>query len=404
MLVYLRGLARATLPAVLLAAVMGGNAVAQRAAAGLPAISISSQIGTDASPQEPDKDGSFLISVSTRNFRLDGSHIGVPPNLPGVGHYHVYADGIDPRFPFKYYVAAGATPAVVVTFVSLTRAGVTPGLHTLYVALAHNDHSLVEPLALATTVIDVKAPVPPIHLAIAGPVGTAANPMLPSDATAFTFNIALQNFTLDPAHIGARTNTPGSGHYHVYVDGIDPRHPFEHYVVAAATAAVRVPLRALERAGITGGTHTLLLALANNDHSLLEPLAMVTTIIQLGPALRVAELGPTQQAPIPIPSNGALTLHIGVMGFTLDAQYTGQRANVPGTGHYQVYVKGFDPARPALNEVAVGAAPVIEVPASTLARLGARAGVYPVYVVLANNDNTLVSPITVASGLVQIGA
>jgi hypothetical protein len=270
------------------------------------------------------------------------------------------------------------------------------------VALANNDHSLVVPLALASTVVRVVAPAPPISLQITGPVGTAAAPLLPGDDGIITFPIAVQHFTFDPAHIGVKANRPGFGHYHIYADGIDPRFPFKFYVDAAATPTVRVTLLALERAGITTGTHTLIIALANNDHSLLRPLVMAATVIRLGPAIRVAELSDPMQ-PVVVPTNGKVTLHVSVTGFRLDAHQIGARANVAGAGHCVVFAQGFDPARPLMNAVAVGTGPAVDVTAAALARQGLRSGVYPLYVVLANNDNSLVTPITAASGLIQVG-
>jgi hypothetical protein len=270
------------------------------------------------------------------------------------------------------------------------------------VALANNDHSLLEPLALASTVVRVVVPSPPISLQITGPVGTASAPLLPGDDSIITFPIAVQHFTFDPASIGIRTNRPGYGHYHIYADGIDPRFPFKYYVAAAATPTVRVTLLALERAGISTGTHTLIIALANNDHSLLRPLVMAATVILLGPAIHVAELSDPMQ-PVTVPTNGKVTLHVSVTGFRLDAHQIGARANVAGTGHYLVYVQGFDPARPLMNAVAMGAGASVNVTAAELAKHGVRSGVYPLYVVLANNDGSLVTPVTAVSGLILVG-
>jgi hypothetical protein len=69
-----------------------------------------------------------------------------------------------------------------------------------------------------------------------------------------------------------------------------------------------------------------------------------------------------------------------------------------------VSVQGFDFARPLMNAVTEGAGPAVDVTATALAKQGVRAGIYPTYVVLANNDNSLVTPITVASGLIQVGS
>ena len=261
---------------------------------------------------------------------------------------------------------------------------------------------MVEPLAIASTVIRVVNLAPPVSLNITGSIGTAANPLLPGADGSFTFAVAPQNFTFDPAHIGTKPNRPGAGHYHVYADDIDPRFTFKYYIDAAATTTVRVSIFALAKGGITSGTHTLFVALANNDHSLLQPLVVASTVIRIGPGLQVPELG-NPQKPIVLPANGKVTLHVSATGFRLDPRNIGAKVNVQGTGHYQVYVSAFDPTKPQQNAVALGAGPTVAVTAAAVAKFGIRDGLHAIYVVLANNDNSLVIPFTCVSGTLQVG-
>src|SRR5207248_888764 len=119
---------------------------------------------------------------------FDQSHIGVKPNRSGVGHYHVYADSFNPSQPFKFWILAAASTTVRVGPTALAHAGVAPGVHTLYVVLANNDHSLVEPLAIASTVVRVVPPPVLAGVALTSLPGTSNAPLLPGDDGAFTLS------------------------------------------------------------------------------------------------------------------------------------------------------------------------------------------------------------------------
>ena len=89
-------------------------------------------------------------------------------------------------------------------------------------------------------------PAAPPSIAITSEVGTVDHPLVP-DATGFTFTVAPSNFTFDPDTMN-KANQSGIGHWHVYVDTIDPAHPFSpSYVTFGATTTIHVTLTELAR-------------------------------------------------------------------------------------------------------------------------------------------------------------
>ncbi len=73
--------------------------------------------------------------------------------------------------------------------------------------------------------------------------------------------VSVEGFVLDGASIGSEA-VPGAGHYHVFL-GASGGEPL--LVSADPNAVVNVP------DDVTDGTHSLLIALRNHDHSPLDP-------------------------------------------------------------------------------------------------------------------------------------
>lgn len=78
---------------------------------------------------------SVMVRVRIGNLTLAPDSIG-KANVPGEGHWHIFLDG-------RMVQPVGAE--------SFTLTGLTPGPHTITVALHNNDHSPVSPV-VATTV------------------------------------------------------------------------------------------------------------------------------------------------------------------------------------------------------------------------------------------------------------
>jgi hypothetical protein len=385
---------------LLTASLLGGVALARQTQSGIAAIYITSPIGTPGKPQVLGADGKLLISIAVQNFTLDPSHIGTKVNTPGSGHYNVYVDGFDPAAPAKYLLLAGATPTILLSPVTLAKAEVSYGLHRLFVVLANNDNTLVKPYAITSTVIQV---MPPASIAFTSPVGTIETPQLMSPMRRFSFTIATRNFTFDAAHNGSSFDKPGTGYYHVYIDSIDPARPSRFLVASGTSPNFQISQDQLGNQGVTSGTHTLFVALANNDHSLVQPLAIASTVLRLGPSLQVVEMAMPGR-PLLLSPTGKITLHVTISNFALDPKHMNTMTNMTGSGHYQVYVDSFDPNHPTMNFVADSANPTLDVTAAQLAKVGVNASVHALYVMLAYHDRSLVLPLTGASTYVQIGS
>lgn len=167
------------------------------------------------------------ITIEVEGFTLDSAGIG-GPNIAEQGHYHVYVD--------DEYVGEGTTPAFTVTTLSVSSSSNVAS--DVSVELVNNDHTPVAP-----AVVDV-----------IGLVTVAGSPYLkilqPSEgatvgATA-PLVVEVQNFTLAD-FAGTTTDSAGSGHYHVLVDGTDVGEAFTSsgFTLTLGSGAhdVRVELR-----------------------------------------------------------------------------------------------------------------------------------------------------------------
>jgi len=110
------------------AQVIGASAEAQT-----PRIRIASPAS-----QEVIDGNEVRVRVEVTGFILDNAAIGTP-SVPGRGHWHVYLDG-------EWIAATGELEY------ALDR--VAQGPHHLKVALANNDHSLLDPSVEDSVVID----------------------------------------------------------------------------------------------------------------------------------------------------------------------------------------------------------------------------------------------------------
>ncbi len=72
----------------------------------------------------------------------------------------------------------------------------------------------------------------------------------------FNLQATSQNFIFDPGAVGG-TNTDGTGHFHVYIDGV-------YWTYGAGSTTV---------SGVPAGEHEILIELVNNDHSTATPTA-----------------------------------------------------------------------------------------------------------------------------------
>lgn len=171
------------------------------------------------------------LTASVENFTLDEDLSGSMSNMPGMGHYHVYVDGV-------YTHATGSELDYL-----LHQGG---GDHVVTVVLANYDHT--ELGARDTMTVNVADTRPDVTIT-SPPLGET----LPTD---FNVAVSVENFLLDPDAIGGGS-VDGVGHYHVLIDGV--------YYTLGATGSVAVT-------GAPSGDHVLRVELVNNDHASHDPI------------------------------------------------------------------------------------------------------------------------------------
>lgn len=240
---------------------------------------------------------SATLGLSIGDFTMS-SHIGGAPVF-GEGHYHV--------------IIAGET----FDFIDPTRALATQlgaGSHSLAIELVSSDHSPLVPPVLDTLTFDVAADAPGVWID-----KTALEPEELNTAT-LTIPVSVTNFTLVPFRLEA-PNVPGEGHYRVYLDGV--------YQTFSADDTVTLH-------HVTPGTHIVEVRLAENDDT--EVVGGSIDYVRVD----VAESRPDVFITSPSPDEIVMsTFSVSVMpeNFIFDEKNI-DGANVPGTGHYFIWVDG----------------------------------------------------------------
>ena len=101
-----------------------------------------------------------------------------------------------------------------------------------------------------------------------------------------TFVVKLTNFKLDPKDVG-KQNKPGQGHLHFAMDG--GKYDYPKYSGANGRLAVKLGIAgkyspsvtpSITYRGLPSGKHTLVVFLANNDHSPVGPKASVSFTVR----------------------------------------------------------------------------------------------------------------------------
>lgn len=97
-----------------------------------------------------------------------------------------------------------------------------------------------------------------------------------------TVAVRITGWKLLPARVGKKPNTPGGGHWHVFVDG-----KYNNAVAATRGATTK----------LAPGAHTIRAELANNDHSRLSPPVRSVAVKITVAAAAAAAGGATPPAP-----------------------------------------------------------------------------------------------------------
>jgi hypothetical protein len=150
--------------------------------------------------------------------------------------------------------------------------------------------------------------------------------------------VKITGIKLDPAAMG-RSNVPGHGHYHFYIDCI-PADAYtaadlEHcWAAAAGTTNAKLDL-STSHVKVAPGTHVLLVALAQNDHVLypVPPAVLLLTVVRTQPSIRLI----SPMGAVTVKQNGKVHVRVRVAGIDLNMNAMGKR-NVAGEGHYHFYL------------------------------------------------------------------
>jgi hypothetical protein len=273
-----------------------------------------------------------VLRVAAQNFSV----VDKPDQTPvaGEGHWHIFVDG-------AFYGMAYTTSAVV--------EGLLAGQHTVRVVLVGNNHVFVSPNVVDEVTITVVGKRPEIH--IASPV---SGTVLYGDTADLA--VTLANFTLAPGAIG-QAPVMGEGHYHIFVDGA--------YLTFTASTSYTLT-------GLSIGSHNVTVVLYNNDHSPLAIRVAATTVLQVEGDPHLTISAPANGT---VSSLSTVTLTVAVSNFTLEAVPTTAIANVPGHGHYHIWVDGI------FSSMATG-------PEATIANLPL--GAHVIQLFLVNNDHSAV--------------
>lgn len=177
---------------------------------------------------------SVEMPLQVSNFVLDSAAIG-QPNEPGHGHYEVFLGGLDGTLH-----DVDATSGFTLTDLDTSASGETNPVIDVWVALANNDGTLLDPPAFDHRYLVVPSNSP--RVSILSPAEGAVV------GSSFTLSIATANFTLVDFS-GSPADSPGQGHYHVLVDGSDLGPAFATTTSGWSTGGsgrhrVRVELRA----------------------------------------------------------------------------------------------------------------------------------------------------------------
>lgn len=159
----------------------------------------------------------------------------------------------------------------------------------------------------------------------------------------FLVRVKITGMVLDEYRIGRR-NIPGHGHYHFYVDCIPPD-AYDRADLGGCWAGALTSTSAYfdltrSQVKVSGGTHLLLVALAQNDHVLYKvPPAGVVFTVNRAP-LSIKILSPRD--PVTVGPRGSIPITVRVTGMSLSATQMG-RSSFPGQGHYHFYIDCIPP-------------------------------------------------------------
>ena len=243
-------------------------------------------------------DDTLHLDVMVENFTMNASAIG-GENSIGEGHYHIYVNG-DLVGPYTDMM------------VNLT--DLPPGTHELKVELRNNDHSMIH--GNETHIMDMIR----FHIVDQTPSIEIVDP---TDGSWFyggdlEVKVDIDDLTMNASAIGGN-NTPGEGHWHLYING-DLVGPYTDEMVTLT--------------GLPAGDHVLKVMLVNNDHTPIMPEASAMVNFQLLPVPAIEIISPDNDTMI---QGTSLDLEVEISDFAMNSSAVGG-SNMPGEGHYHIYI------------------------------------------------------------------
>src|SRR5260221_12226900 len=192
------------------------------------------------------------VTGYTDTCALAGKHV-MAMEATTTGHYHVLLDGA--------LVKMYCTPAAVVSLQN-----VKPGMHTLTVVPALDDHQQVAPSA-RSIMFDYAPARPPPAVTGMMPVGKPSITVLSPKpgatvAGTFTVRVRIKDYRVSCALFG-KPNLHGYGHWHLNLDtATGGMMGMGGMMAMSCTNTIRASTAWL----MPGSTHTLIALLADNEH------------------------------------------------------------------------------------------------------------------------------------------
>jgi len=210
----------------------------------------------------------IVVEINVNNFTVDCSQSGLP-DQDNTGQILALVDGTS---------IAQLTNIYCTTTFIVPGNGLTAGEHQLAVVLATNTHTPLMDTAQVVT-IDYQ-PVQALPLPVAnftGDPGVTLVSPADGDTVPPVFDVQVQpvNFSPDVALEG-KTNVPGYGHYHVWIDTAEMPANLAGLVLMPGSNAFSLDLSAWGE-----GEHTVRIETAQNDHSMYHPATAVTFTVNV---------------------------------------------------------------------------------------------------------------------------
>jgi photosystem II stability/assembly factor-like uncharacterized protein len=196
------------------------------------------------------------VTVQVSNFKLVDK-LG-QANIAGEGHIHYFLDVMPPTVPDEPATTSAGT-SVATTATSHTWSNLSPGSHTLSVELVNNDHTPLNPPAVATVSISVKS-----HPAV-----QIITPKDGSTVPAGDVTVVVQV-----------TNAGSIGSYHLiyYKDVIPPKDPTEPTITSAGTYAV-INDTSYVWHGVSEGSHIFAVQMVDSNLAPLNPQVLAVVFV-----------------------------------------------------------------------------------------------------------------------------